>query len=558
MKMKQEATALIADYLERLKPLDLELRKAWYRYDTTGDKRASEKRAELELAIRKLNSDRERFAKLKPLYADRDRLDDRLLKRQVGVLYLAHLPNQVVPEKLRRLTELERRMEETFNDYRAKLHGKDLSPVERDHLISDSTDSAVLEEVWKSQQRVGRLLEKDYRELVRLRNEIARDLGYRDALELEAVTAETDLELLDRFYEDVSKATDAPFRQLKEKAIDPRLAKRYGIAVSEMRPWHYQNAFFQEAPPAIFGSVNLDELYAHIDSKKLVKIVEDLYASMGVDIAGILKRSSLYPAPGKNPHAVAWFLNPDERDSSVLIMNLPAPPIPPKAGEASTLVHELGHDINYEAILSNAALPYLLRDPTMLTEAFAMLMEGQTQTAGWFERLGASREKAAQAAESVELLQYADEIIFLRWSAAIYCFEREIYRNPEADIGDAWWSCRERYQLLSRPEGWCEPDALAKYHIALVPPLYYSNYAIGRVANVQFDELFRKRAAAASGDFYGKKNLGHWLMDDFLAQGLLYRWDDYLKRTTGSPLSVKAWKRRYIGSEAEKKLEKGR
>lgn len=552
--MKQEAEAVIAGYLEHFRPLDLELRKAWYRYDTTGDKKASARRSELELAIRKLNSDRERFAKLKPLYDARERLDDPLLTRQVEVLYLAHLPNQVAPEKLERLTEIERRMEETFNDYRAKLRGKELSPVERDHLLSDATDSAVLEDVWKSQHLVGRLLEKNYRELVALRNEIARDLGYDNALELEAVVAETSLAALDRFYEEVARATDVSFRNLKEGYIDPKLAQRYGVAVSELKPWHYQNAFFQEAPPAIFGDVDLDTLYANVDSRQLVKLVEGFYGSIGVDITGIIKRSSLYPAPGKNPHAVAWFLDPEKADSSVLVMNLPAPPTAPKAGEASTLVHELGHDINYEAILRNAALPYLLRDPTMLTEAFAMLMEGQTQTVGWFERLGVSKERAAEAVQAVELLKYADEIIFLRWSAAIYCFEREIYAHPEADIGDAWWSCRERFQFLERPEGWREPDALAKYHIAVVPPLYYSNYAIGRVANVQFDELFRRQAGDAGGDFYGRRSLGTWLMEDFLAQGLRYRWDDYLKRTTGGPLSVKAWQRRYIGSDAEKQL----
>jgi hypothetical protein len=43
-------------------------------------------------------------------------------------------------------------------------------------------------------------------------------------------------------------------------------------------------------------------------------------------------------------------------------------------------------------------------------------------------------------------------------------------------------------------------------------------------------------------------------MNDFLAQGETYRWDDFIKRSTGKPLSVDAWKRFYIGSAAEKRL----
>jgi oligoendopeptidase F len=184
-----------------------------------------------------------------------------------------------------------------------------------------------------------------------------------------------------------------------------------------------------------------------------------------------------------------------------------------------------------------------------------MFMEEQTETADWFTHLGVAEEKAREAEASVDLINYVDQLIFLRWSATIYCFERKFYANPDLDIGDTWWECREQNQLLTRPEGWKEPDALAKYHIPVVEPLYYSSYAIGRVANVQFAELFRKKIGGGEGkSFYGQRALGDWLMKDFLAQGDLYRWDDFIVRSTGKPLSVEVWKKRYVGSEAEKRL----
>ncbi len=557
MAMENESKAVIEEYLAKYKPLDLEMRKAWYKYDTTGDKKASARESEMELAVRKLDSDAERFAKLKDLYRSRDRIVDPTIRREVEVLYLSHLPNQVQPEKLEKLTELEKRVEETFNDYRAELNGKKLTPVDVSHILADSTDSATLEKVWKSQQGVSNLLEKDYRDLVKLRNEIARDLGYKNALDLTATVNEMSLDMLDRFYNDVAKATDAPFKKLKEEYIDPRLAERFKIKVAELQPWHYQNEFFQEAPTAIFGKIDLDSLYKGVDSKNVVEKTIDFYGSMGVDIRGIVNNSSLYPAPGKNPHAVAWLLDPDKPGSSVLIMNLPNPPQPPKASEASTLVHELGHDINYEAILANKEIPYLLRDPTMLTEAFAMLMEGQTETADWFTHLGVPVNTAEETQSAVDLINYVDQLIFMRWSATIYCFEKKFYENPDVDIGDTWWECREKNQLLARPQGWKAPDALAKYHIPVVEPLYYSNYAIGRIANVQFAELFNKRIGDANArSYYGRKELGDWLMKDFLAQGELYQWDAFLERETGKHLSVDAWKRKYIGSDAEERLYK--
>lgn len=554
--LETEAKAIIEEYLAKYEPLDQKLRQAWYEYNTTGDKKASEREAKVLLAIRKLDSDRERFAKLRGLYAKRKKIADAVLRRQVETLYLGHLPSQVDEATLAKLTDLEKRLGEAFNDYRPEVDGKKLSPVDVAHILSDSTDGAQLEKVWKAQHKVGPLIENDYRELVKLRNAIARDLGYENALALSAEIAEMDVQLLDRFYRDVVRITDKPFRKLKEEFIDPRLARRYGIAPKDLRPWHYQNAFFQEAPNAIFGKIDLDRLYAKTDSQKAIRQTVDFYASMGVDVSGIVKNSSLFPKPGKNPHAVAWFLDRNRPGSSVLIMNLPQLPKPPKASEVSTLVHELGHDINYEAVLANKQIPYLLRDPTMLTEAFAMLMENQTQTADWFAKLGVPADEAQEAANAVAQIDYVDQLIFLRWAATIHCFETSFYTNPDQDIGDLWWECKATNQLQGRPEGWKNPDALAKYHIPNVEPLYYSNYAIGRIANVQFEELFREKAGrkTSGGSFYGQRQLGDWLMRDFLAQGELYRWDEFLKMSAGRALSLDAWKRKYIGSEAEKGL----
>lgn len=556
--LEKEAKSIIEEYLGKYEPLDLELRQVWYKYNTTGDKKASKREAELMLAIRKLDSDKDRFAKIRDLYKDRSRIKDPILRREVEALYLTHLPNQISEERLKKLTELEKKLNEGFNDYRPVVDGKKLSSVEVSHILADSTDSSKLEKVWKGMHKVGPLLEADYRSLVKLRNEIARDLGYKNELALTAEVSEVDLKTLEKFYDDVLRVTEEPFRRLKEEYIDPKLAGRYGIKTRDLRPWHYQNAFFQEAPTAIFGKVDLDELYKDVDSKKVIQQTIDFYKSMGVDVRGIINNSSLYPKTGKNPHAVAWFLDPKKVGSSILIMNLPNPPKAPKADEASTLVHELAHDINYEAILKNKDIPYLLRDPTMLTEAFAMLMEQQTRTADWFEHLGAPKDRAREVADTMGLIDYVGQLIFLRWAANMYCFETKFYEDPDQDIGALWWECKGKTQFQDRPPNWQNPDALAKYHITNAEPLYYSNYAIGSVANVQFADLFARRISEKSGriSYYGKKQLGDWLMNDFLAQGEKYRWDDFLKSSTGKALSVSAWEKFYIGSEAEKRLYK--
>jgi len=59
-----------------------------------------------------------------------------------------------------------------------------------------------------------------------------------------------------------------PFRRAKD-SIDAKMAANCGIAVTELRPWHYHDPFFQEAP--VISAISLDAVYAKLDILKLCK-----------------------------------------------------------------------------------------------------------------------------------------------------------------------------------------------------------------------------------------------------------------------------------------------
>ena len=52
--------------------------------------------------------------------------------------------------------------------------------------------------------------------------------------------------------------TRAPFAAAKAE-IDARLAENYHVPIAELRPWHYHDPFFQEAP-SVFGT-SLDTVF---------------------------------------------------------------------------------------------------------------------------------------------------------------------------------------------------------------------------------------------------------------------------------------------------------
>ena len=160
----------------------------------------------------------------------------------------------------------------------------------------------------------------------------------------------------------------------------------------------------------------------------------------------------------KNPHAVAWYLNP-MTPIAPLIMNLPEPPASPKA-KCLYACHELAHDINTSPCWPTKLFHIFFRN-LLCSPGLAMLMEKQTQTEEWFVRWEPISRRL-QGSFRCSAIDYADQIIFLRWSSTIYEFERilAVIRISESLVGV------QAETSVVEATGWMvNPDALAKYHI---------------------------------------------------------------------------------------------
>src|SRR6185436_16347373 len=121
-------------------------------------------------------ADTKRFADLKKL--KQGKIKDPLLRRQIDVLYLQYLEKQVEPELLQRITAKANAIEKAFNVFRAKLDGRELTDSQVRQELKNSKDSARRRAVWEASKAVGAVVEKDLLELVNLRNEAARHLGF--------------------------------------------------------------------------------------------------------------------------------------------------------------------------------------------------------------------------------------------------------------------------------------------------------------------------------------------------------------------------------------------
>jgi len=373
------------------------------------------------------------------------------------MLHNAYLGNQIDPELLKELVDLGTEIEKNFSIFRSTIEGEKVTDNEIKEILKDRTDSATREQAWLASKQVGPVVADDIIRLVKLRNRAAQKLDFDNFHTLSLATAEQDVKELDRIFDELYELTNEPFAALKAD-LDRILAAKYGVAESELMPWHYHDPFFQETP--MVYDLDLDGYYEDKDVKQLATV---FFAGIDLPVESILDDSDLYEREGKNPHA---FCTDIDREGDVRILcNL-------KNNETwmETILHELGHAV-YDKY-QDPEVPYLLREPAHIfaTEAIAMFFGRLSRNAAWMQQMLELSDEQREEIEKVSG-KYAQlkQLIFARWAMVMYNFEKQLYANPEQDLNALWWRTVEKYQFVKRPVDRNEPDWAAKIHFAIAP-----------------------------------------------------------------------------------------
>jgi peptidyl-dipeptidase A len=517
------AHRVVVAWTERLEPLHAEAALAWWASNTAASPAATARYRAALGAIEEASEDPDGFARLERSLAER--IDDPTTRRALEVLRRDLLAFQGPKAVRLAIVDLRATVNERFSSVRGTVRGKALADNEIVEVLKGSDDVGLREETWKASKQVGAAVADDVRRLARLRNEVARALGHPDHYVFALRQQEVDPTWLDGFLTRLEAATDGPFAAYKA-ALDARLARRFRVAVDALRPWHYEDPFFQEAPET--GRSSFDRLFAGRD---LVALTRATYDALGLDVGRALERSDLLPRPGKCQHAFCSHI--DRRgDVRVLCNNVP------NERWMGTMLHEFGHAI-YDLEIDRA-LPWVLRRPphTSSTEAIAMLFGRLSKDPAWLVPvLGLSPQDAREVAAVAGAAFTEGMLVFTRWVMVMARFERALYADPAQDLDTLWWDLVERYQRVRRPDGRRAPDWAAKIHVATAP-VYYHSYLMGECTASQIAHRVR---AATGGGLVGSRDAGAWLRTRFFAPGSTRSWDAHLAAATGAPLSPDAF-----------------
>jgi len=540
---EMELKELLTKIENEVKPLRTESNIAMWNGSISGNEEDFAKSAQAQEKVTAYLSNKEIFSQLKS-FKESGKIKDPVLARQLDVVYNQFLANQADIALLNKIISKSTNLERMYGEYRASLRGKSITDNDVENILRTSTDNTELQQVWESHKGIGRVVEKDLIELVKMRNEVAQSLGFENYHSMSLELSGQDPKQITAILDELDSLTRDAFSQLKDE-MDEAFAKRYKVKREELMPWHYQGRYFQEAPNLY--PIDLDKFY---EGKNLEKLTADFYHSIGLDINKMMSKSSLYPQEGKNQHAFCIDIDGDG-DVRVLC-NLAS-----NEQWMGTMLHEFGHAIYAQTHDENRSLPYSLRDAAHIftTEAVAMIFGRLSRNAAWMQKsLGLTDEQKESIEEECFKSLRLQQVVFSRWVQVVYRFEKEMYANPDQDLNGLWWNLVEKYQQIRKPEGRNEPDYATKIHIALYP-CYYHNYQLGEIFASQMHNYIvtniSKSNDVKNECYCGNKEIGKWMSEKIFSPGMLLEWDKFIENATGERLTAKYYAEQFEFDVAE-------
>lgn len=535
MTWQAKADDFLKKYLSDFAQIELKRNTHEWNAENSGKTEDFNAFANADLEFKQLHNNKNRYEQLQTLLEHKNQLDS-LTIRSLTIADLEFKENQLPEELLEKLTTMESEIKQIFNAFRCILDKKEYTNNDLLDMLKIETDSTKRKKIWESLKQVGDTVAPKLITLAEIRNQAAQKLGFQNFWDMSIRLQEHDPDQLTTIFTQLEKSTNQPFKQMKIK-MDTELAQRFNIHVDQMRPWHYDNPFFQAAPPS--DKIDLDEFYKDKKKEDIIQLAQTFFKSIGLPTEEIVARSDIYDREGKCQHAFCTDID-RSGDTRVLLNNKPT------AEWMDTTLHELGHGVY--CVGCDVNLPFNLRDAahTFTTEAIAMLFGALAKTPTWMTTYaGADPQRTAEAETAILEQRRREQLIFARWTAVMFHFEKAFYEDPGQDLSTLWWDMAERFQLLKRPEGrdaHGHADWAAKPHFTIAP-VYYHNYMLGELMAAQLRaslvKLAKHNGPAHTLNYQDHPEFGEFFKTKIFKPGMTDPWPAFVEKATGEPLTAK-------------------
>ncbi len=530
-RMSVEADQFLKLYLADLAAREKTANLAYWKAANSGEAEDFEAFSQADLALKTLHSDATRYSTVVALLRRPEGIAPLTL-RSLEVALLAFKGNQLPPSLLKEMVDAQAEIEQRFNTFRARLDGREMTNNDLLDALKDEKNGDRRKPIWEALKQVGEEVAPKLIALAKVRNRAAKLLGYTNFWEMQIRLQEHDPKTLVQLFDALERETDAPYRAMKS-SLDKEIADKFGLLGTPL-PWHYDNPFFQAAPPS--KKVDLDEFYRDKPKEDIMRIAAEFYNDIGISADEVIARSDLYEREGKDQHA--FCISIDRGQDVRTLLN-----IRPTAEWMDTALHEEGHGVFYINI--DETLPYNLREANhiFVTEGVAMLFGALAKNPAWLKAYADADPARVDSLEAAVLEQRRrEQLVFARWALVMFHFEQTLYQDPDQNLNRIWWDMVEKYQMIPRPAERDKPDWAAKPHFTIAP-VYYHNYLLGEVFAAQLRHAFAAAAGhngpVSSLSFNHRKDFGEFLKNKVFAPGMREPWPAFVAHALGEPLTVR-------------------
>ncbi|HVV50267.1 MAG TPA: M2 family metallopeptidase, partial [Polyangia bacterium] len=551
---EKEAQAFLTQVTSRLAPVAVNANLADWVSLTDVTPEHTGQRTGADKALAALAGSKLIIEKTKALLKNRKQLDE-LTARQLDKLLLAAAESPgTIPEVVRARVEAEARQSSIMDGFSfcaapgppAKKCARPTTANEIDDVLRKSRDLNERLRIWNASKEIGRPLKPGLVELVKLRNQVAREMGYHSYFALQVADYGMTVPEMMKLLDDALGTTKPLYDQLHCFA-KYELAARFKRPPPRLIPAHWIGNRWAQSWPGLVEAANLDPLFKGASAASIVRGAENFYVSLGFPRLPptFWERSDLYPVPPglarkKNTHASAWDI--DRQGDVRSLMS-----VEPNEEWFAAAHHELGH-IYYFLSYDCPEVPYLLRDGAnrAFHEAVGELAKLASEETPYLIKVGVMPE-AKRPDPTAWLLQSAlDSMVFLPWSAGTMShFEHDLYEDelPPAEWQQRWWDDVATFQGVVAPGArdgdLC--DACTKTHINDDPAQYY-DYALATMIKFQLHDHICAKILGQdvhACDYSGSKEVGAFLKG-ILSLGATRDWRAVIQDATGEPISPRA------------------
>lgn len=195
---------------------------------------------------------------------------------------------------------------------------------------------------------------------------------------------------------------------------------------------------------------------------------------------------------------------------------------------ALLLLHEIGHAIHFSSVVQDREI-FARNINGSWSEGMAAIIVGLLREKGWLTKYG---KLPPALADSYLLALKEQTIISLRMRLTWLRFEYEAYANPNRDINKLYWDLFEKYMRLPRHDE-IKPWASIMHFTSV--PVYLQNYIYADIIAAQTLNYIHDNY----GEMVDNPRASAFLVQNYYRFGARYRWQELLKRGTNEELTIK-------------------